>query len=252
MLTIFHYLLISIGINLLMFIPAFIFKTDKLTDISYALTFIIMVVAALIVSGLSAPALILALMVIAWGLRLGIFLFVRIGKMKKDRRFDGVRESFPKFVQFWVLQGLSVWVILVPALLFIIGRHTSVCWLGLLIWLIGLLVEAFADIQKYRFKQDKKNKAKFISTGLWRYSRHPNYFGEILCWLGIYLFVFRGFAALNKLFALISPLYITILLLFVTGLPQLEKYADQKWGKAKEYKEYKRKTSILIPWFPKR
>lgn len=257
MLNIFHYLLISIGINLLMFIPAFIFKTDHLTDLSYALTFIILAVAALLLNGITPTGLIVALMVVAWGLRLGIFLFVRIRKMKRDSRFDGVRESFAKFLKFWVLQGLSVWVVLISAIIFITQGYSSqgyaaVCWMGLLVWLLGLSTEAISDLQKYQFNQNKKNNGKFISTGLWKYSRHPNYFGEILCWTGMYIFVFRIFSPTNMIIGLASPLYIATLLLFVTGLPPLEKFADEKWGKTKEYKEYKRKTSIMVPWFPKK
>jgi steroid 5-alpha reductase family enzyme len=123
--------------------------------------------------------------------------------------------------------------------------------LGLGIWFIGLIIEATADIQKYKFKLDKKNKDKFIDIGIWKYSRHPNYFGEILCWVGVYVFVFLSFSISEKLIALIGPLFITTLLLFVSGIPLLEKYADKKWGKEKDYQEYKKNTNILIPWFKK-
>lgn len=252
MLNIFHYLLIALGINILMFIPAFKFKTDKLTDLSYSLTFIILIILALILSNITTTKIILSLMVLAWGLRLGIFLFIRIRKMKKDKRFDGMRESFFRFLKFWVLQGFAVWVILIPSLFFINSKINEVIWPGLIIWALGLIIESIADFQKYAFKQDKKNKDKFIQTGIWKYSRHPNYFGEMLCWIGIYVFVFNSLTYIQKIIALSSPLFIIILLLFVTGLPMLEKYADKKWGKQKDYQEYKRKTSILIPWIPKK
>ena len=252
MLNIFHYLIIALGINILMFIPAFKFKTDKLTDLSYSLTFIILIILALILSNITTTKIILSLMVLAWGLRLGIFLFIRIRKMKKDKRFDGMRESFFRFLKFWVLQGLAVWVILIPAFFFINSDIIKISWIGFIIWALGLIIESTADFQKYSFKQDKKNKDKFIQTGLWKYSRHPNYFGEILCWVGIYIFVFNSLTMLQKIIALVSPLFIIILLLFVTGLPMLEKYANKKWGKQKDYQEYRRRTSILIPWIPKR
>ena len=190
-------------------------------------------------------------MVIAWALRLGIFLFVRIRKIQKDKRFDGIRESFLRFIKFWLLQGVTVFVILLPALFFITGDAARVWWLGLLVWLLGFLIESTADFQKYLFKQDKSNKDKFISTGIWRYSRHPNYFGEILCWLGIYIFVLPSLSLLQAAIALISPAAISFLLIFATGIPPLERYADKKWGNLKEYKEYKRSTSILIPWLRK-
>jgi steroid 5-alpha reductase family enzyme len=102
-------------------------------------------------------------------------------------------------------------------------------------------------LQKYNF--NKLKTGKWISIGLWKYSRHPNYFGEILCWIGIYIFAFSSLTNLDKLIALISPAYIAFLLIFVTGLPPLEKFADEKWGKDKEYQKYKKRTSILIPWF---
>ncbi len=244
--------IISIGINLFMFIPAFLFKTDKLTDLSYSITFIVLILSAFLIDASLSLKLILALMVIAWALRLGIFLFIRIWNIKKDKRFDGIRESFLRFIKFWLLQGLAVWVILLPSLFFIIGDAKRVCWLGLFIWLSGLLIESTADFQKYLFNQNKKNKGKFISSGIWKYSRHPNYFGEISCWVGIYIFVFPSLSWLQAMIALISPLMIASLLIFITGLPPLEKYADVRWGKQKDYKEYKKKTSILIPWFRKR
>jgi steroid 5-alpha reductase family enzyme len=252
MLEILLYLLISLGINIVMFIPAFIFRTDKLTDLSYALSFIILIVISLLLSQYASLKLVLALMVIAWGLRLGIFLFIRIRKMKFDKRFDGMRESFPRFLKFWLLQGLTVWIILLSTIFFMDSAASRVCWLGLLIWAAGLIIEAISDIQKYKFNHDKRNKDKFIQSGIWKYSRHPNYFGEMSCWVGIYIFVFPSLTVLQRLLALASPLFIIILLLFVTGLPLLEKSADAKWGKLKDYREYKRRTSILVPWFRKR
>lgn len=252
MIELFYYLIVALGINLIMFIPGYLFKTDKLTDLSYALTFIILTLASLILSEISALKIILFAMILIWGLRLGIFLYIRIRKIKYDKRFDGIRESFSKFLRFWVLQGLAVWVILIPTLYFMNSDSNSVYWIGLIIWAFGLTIESIADIQKFSFSQNTKNKDKFINIGLWKYSRHPNYFGEILCWVGIYFFVFSSLADLQKIIALASPVFIIILLLFVTGLPPLEKSADNKWGKQQDYKEYKRTTSILIPWIPKR
>jgi len=252
MIELLYYLIMALGINLIMFIPGYFFKTDKLTDLSYALTFIILTLTSLILSNISLLKIIISAMILVWALRLGIFLFVRIRKIKYDKRFDGIRESFKKFLKFWVLQGLSVWIILIPTLFFINSNSDSVLWVGLIIWALGLAIESISDIQKYNFTQNKNNSGKFINIGLWKYSRHPNYFGEILCWVGIYVFTFVSFSTFQKIIGLVSPLFITILLLFITGLPPLEKSADNKWGKQKDYKEYKRKTSILIPWIPKK
>lgn len=251
MLEIFYYLLIALGVNILMFIPAYLFKTDKLTDLSYSFSFVIVITIALLINGLNVFNLILTTMVILWGLRLGTFLFIRIRNMKRDKRFDGIRESFVRFLRFWLLQGLGVWIILLPALFFMQSQSRKVFLLGGFIWAFGLMIESIADLQKYSFKQIKANRNKFIQQGLWRYSRHPNYFGEILCWIGIYLFVFISLSSVEMIMALLSPAFIIIILLFVTGIPPLEKKAEEKWGGTKEYREYKRKTNLLIPWLPK-
>ncbi|MFP4656189.1 MAG: DUF1295 domain-containing protein [Candidatus Woesearchaeota archaeon] len=103
-------------------------------------------------------------------------------------------------------------------------------------------IESFSDFQKLTFKKQPKNKGRFIKSGLWKYSRHPNYFGEILCWIGVY--VFCGV----WMWGLISPIFITTMLLFVSGIPLLEKKADEKWGGSREYQKYKHETPILIPW----
>ncbi|MFW6025251.1 MAG: DUF1295 domain-containing protein [Candidatus Woesearchaeota archaeon] len=234
-----------------MFIPAFLFKTDKLTDFSYSLTFIFLTLFAFFSKQIHLRNIIITIMIVLWALRLGIFLLIRIFKSKKDRRFDGIRESFLKFLQFWVLQGISVWIILIPTLFFFLSDYNNVYWSGLFIWAFGLSFEAISDYQKYQFKQKSKNKGDFINTGLWRYSRHPNYFGEILCWVGIYIFVFPTLTILESFIGLISPIYIASLIIFFTGIPKLEKYADKKWGNRRKYQEYKKRTNKLIPWIPK-
>ncbi|NCT55531.1 DUF1295 domain-containing protein [bacterium] len=249
--TLITYLTFALLINILMFIPAFIYKTDKLTDLSYSLTFIFLITFSLLKNSIVPLNIVVWLAVFLWGVRLGAFLFIRIRKITKDKRFDGIRESFFAFLRFWVLQGLAVWVILLPSLLFIQSDNKSVFMPGISIWLFGLIIESFADLQKYKFTQNPSNKDKFINVGLWKYSRHPNYFGEILCWLGIYIFVFPSLSFLFQIIALSGPLFIVVLLLFATGIPPLEKYADKKWGKDKSYVDYKSKTSILIPWFNK-
>jgi steroid 5-alpha reductase family enzyme len=234
-------LIFSMVFNILMFIPAFIFKTDKLTDLSYAITFIGLSIYIFLSKTFSIGNLLLFLMILAWALRLGTFLFIRIQKQKKDDRFDNIRNKFFKFLGFWLLQGFTVWIVMLSVILFD-GKYNLI---GLLIWFCGLLIESFADAQKSRFIKNPKNKGDFISSGLWKNSRHPNYFGEIMCWVGVYVFSGVWF------FGIISPLYIFSLLSFVSGIPILEKKADKIWGKRKDYQEYKKSTSILVPWFKK-
>lgn len=252
---IFFALIISLAIQVVLFIPAFIFKTDKLTDFSYSLTFIILTLFLFLTNNISTSKIILVSMVLIWAFRLGIFLFIRITKIRRDKRFDGVRESFTKFAQFWILQGIAVWVILIPSIFFLTQETilTKLSYFGILIWVTGFLIETISDAQKFSFMQGNgKNKSKWISTGLWKYSRHPNYFGEMLCWIGVYLFVVSGLTISQALISIIGPLFIIFILLFGTGVPKLEESADKKFGKIKEYQEYKRRTSLVILWPRKR
>ena len=242
-------LAVALGINLLMFGVAYKFQTDKLTDISYALTFIVLVLWAFYTHDHNTVKATGAAMVCVWAARLGSFLLYRIRKTGTDHRFDDIRGNFKKFLQFWVLQGVSVWVILIPMLLLLTQTQTLfsiVSLLGLLVWAFGLVVEATADIQKFRFTSNPANKGKWIDQGIWKLSRHPNYFGEICVWVGTYLFAVSSLHTGQVIVAIVSPLFITSLLLFVSGIPKLEKSADQRWGKDKAYQEYKRRTSLLI------
>lgn len=245
----------SVVFNMAMFLIAFRNKTDKLTDISYAATFIGLVMYNLVVaSELTVYKWILAFMIMLWSVRIGMYLFIRINKTGKDRRFDGMRENFWRFAGFWLIQAITVWAVLVgSSLYFITGAKpiTGFMVAGIIVWFAGLIIEAIADFQKYQFIQDKKNKNKWIQSGVWKYSRHPNYFGEILVWFGVYVFVVSGLTGSDQLFAMASPLFITFMLLFVSGIPLLEKSADAKWGKDSAYKKYKKSTSVLVPFPPK-
>jgi steroid 5-alpha reductase family enzyme len=246
---------LSLFINIAMFLVAFKQQTDKLTDISYAVTFVVLVTyAAVSTNEMDTPKWILLSMVLLWALRIGGYLFLRINKMGRDKRFDNKRSHFFRFLGFWLLQAVTVWVVMLGAIEFyaesikpISGFMVS----GVTIWAVGLVVEAVADRQKFQFFQDKSNKNKWIASGLWKYSRHPNYFGEILVWFGVYVFVVSGLDGSAQYIAMASPLFITFLLLFVSGVPLLEKSADKKWGKDKKYLEYKKSTSVVVPFPPK-
>lgn len=243
-------LLVALVINFVMFLIAFRFKTDKLTDVSYGLTFVAIVLYGLVTNSQTDYSLALFGMITIWAFRLGGFLLFRIRKMGRDRRFDGMRENFVAFGRFWLLQAITVWVILIPSSFAFASERpfvSDLILLGIVVWAAGLVIESQADMQKYRFNQNPKNKGKWIEEGIWRYSRHPNYFGEILVWVGLYLYVFPGLTGFQPLVGLISPLFITALLLFVSGVPILEKSADKKWGKLKDYQAYKRTTHLVIP-----
>jgi len=189
-------------------------------------------------------------LVTAWGIRLSTYLFIRILRTGKDKRFDGIREDTPKFASFWLLQAVSIFVILLPTtyiLLKPIQMELSILAIvGMILSILGILIEGFADYQKFVFKNEIKNKEKWINTGLWKYSRHPNYLGEIMMWVGIFIFAIPYLTDLSWL-TVISPLYILILLLFVSGVPTLEKKDDERYKDNKEYMEYKKNTGILLP-----
>jgi steroid 5-alpha reductase family enzyme len=252
---IWYALLFSVLFNSSMFLVAYKQGTDKLTDISYAVTFIALAVFGLVRSpAISTAKWIIFCMVVLWALRIGGYLFIRIRATGKDKRFDKIRGNFKKFLGFWLLQALTVWVVMLGVLVFYsegtkpIGSFMVA---GMVVWFTGLLIEALADMQKFKFMQNKKNAGKWIQSGLWKYSRHPNYFGEILVWFGIYIFVVSGLQGGTQFIAMISPLFISFMLLFVSGVPLLEKSADARWGKDKNYQKYKNSTSVIIPFPPK-
>jgi steroid 5-alpha reductase family enzyme len=248
--------IVIFGIQLLCFAFAMTLHTDKLTDISYGMTFIIMVIIFLFTRRpVRWPKVAAAAMIVVWGLRLAGYLFVRIIRIGKDERFDDKRDSFKNFGAFWLLQAVSVWIILLP-LTFLFGYEDAARWpwvsaVGILVWAAGFAVEAAADRQKYRFKNKPENRGRWIDTGLWKYSRHPNYFGEILCWWGLFILAIPYLGGIGWT-GIIGPVHITILLIFVSGIPLLEKKADGKYGDSDEYREYKRRTSVLVPLPPKK
>jgi len=241
-------------IQWLAFIPAYLFQTEKFYDLTGSLTYIIVTGVALCYSRYSLPldarALLLAALVIVWALRLGTFLFRRIRKAGKDDRFDEIKPSFIRFLNAWTIQALWVTFTASAAL---IGITTAArkdldlfALIGFLVWLAGFSIEVIADAQKSRFNADPANRGKFIHTGLWSCSRHPNYFGEILLWVGVLIItlpVLHGW----QWVALISPLFVAFLLTRVSGIPLLEKKADARWGGQPEYEEYKKNTPVLIP-----
>jgi steroid 5-alpha reductase family enzyme len=244
-------LLFSVGFNIVMFIPAYLTQTDKLTDISYALSFLGLSSFSYYFSDRSLGATILYIAVLLWSFRIGSFLFMRIQRMKRDKRFDGMRENIFRFLGFWLLQGLTVFVVLLGPLVYWADPRGGVGVLaivGLLIFSKGLIVEAVADLQKFKFSGDKKNRDKWIESGLWGYSRHPNYLGEMTVWVGLCIYVVSSTLSSSEFaLALVSPIYIIALLLFVSGVPLLEKSADKKWGTRKEYQAYKKRVPVLIP-----
>jgi steroid 5-alpha reductase family enzyme len=238
-------------IQWLVFIPAYKFQTENFFDITGGLTYVtLVVIAVLLSSNLDVRSILLAALVIVWAVRLGSFLFGRIRKAGKDDRFDEIKPLFFRFLNTWTIQALWVTFTAAAALVAITTSTRKeldvFAIVGFLIWAIGFAIEVTADMQKSRFNADPTNKGKFISTGLWSRSRHPNYFGEIVLWIGVAIIalpVLQGW----QWVAMISPIFVILLLTRVSGIPLLEKKADKKWGGQEGYEEYKKKTPVLIP-----
>ena len=241
-------------IQWLVFIPSYIFQTEKFFDLTGSLTYITVTGLAVCYSRYSVPldarSILLAALVTVWALRLGSFLFSRIQKAGKDDRFDELKPNFFRFLNVWTIQGL--WVTFTAAAAWVAIANTTrreldlFAVIGFLVWLLGFASEVIADSQKSRFNADPANKGKFIRTGLWSRSRHPNYFGEIVLWLGVAIIaapVLQGW----QWIAMISPLFVALLLTRISGIPLLEKKADAKWGGQADYEEYKKNTPVLIP-----
>ncbi|MDO9086483.1 MAG: DUF1295 domain-containing protein [Anaerolineaceae bacterium] len=238
-------------IQWLVFIPAFRLQSEKFFDLTGSITYISVIsIAALLSTGLDARSILLWALVMIWAARLGTFLFRRIHKAGKDDRFDEIKPSFIRFLNVWTIQGLWVTFTMTAALIAITTtNHKSLdifTIIGFLVWVVGFSIEVAADTQKSRFNANPENKGKFIQTGLWSRSRHPNYFGEIFLWVGVAIIalpVLQGW----QWIALISPIFVTLLLTRVSGIPLLEKKADQKWGGQEDYEDYKQNTPVLIP-----
>lgn len=255
------YNLLSVGIlifaiQIVFFLFASAFKTDKITDISYSMTFVLVALVLLFSVGNYALAqLLIAGLITVWGLRLGGYLFTRIIRLGKDDRFDGIREKWLSFAGFWLLQAITIWIVMLPAIL-VLGMTTvfeasPLVWIGSAVWGVGFLIETVSDVQKYRFRNDPANNGKWIEHGLWRLSRHPNFFGESLCWWGLFLIALPFLQGL-MLISVVGPLFLTLMLLFVSGVPTVEKKAEQKYGDNPEFRAYKERTSIFIPLPPQK
>jgi len=243
--------LLILAVNMLFFIFAALLKTDVVTDLSYSLSFLIAAVVLMLryPSDGGLHALLATAMVGIWALRLGLYLFGRILKIRVDHRFDDKRDSFVRFGAFWILQTVTVWIVILPLTLYhsygFVRDITISSAAGIVIWAAGLIFEAVSDRQKQLYKN--KGGKGLLMEGLWKYSRHPNYFGEILLWWGFYLFLAGSLPLGPKLGALGGPLFISILLLFVSGIPLVEQGWQERYGSDPEFRRYMVQTSVIIP-----
>ncbi|PIA33575.1 hypothetical protein AQUCO_04100187v1 [Aquilegia coerulea] len=246
--------IITVVYQLVFFIITALLKFDKVTDFAGSTNFIILSIVTLVLKGdWHFRQVILTLLVVIWGLRLGLFLLMRILQWGEDRRLDAMRCNFGKLAVFWTFQAVWVWTVSLPVTVVNASdSHPSiqaVDIVGWIMWAVGLLVEATADQQKLLFKNSTQNRGKWCNVGLWKVSRHPNYFGELLLWWGIFVAstpILEG----AEWLVIFGPLFLSLLLLFVSGIPLLEESADKKFSNKADYRFYKKTTSPLIPLPP--
>jgi len=243
-------LFLSLLIQILFFIPSYIFKTEKLYDLIGSSTYVVVVSFAYYsVSNKTITDTILFIFVLIWGIRLGTYLFKRIQRDNDDIRFEKAKKNFFWFLQYWMGQALWVSITSSAAVIAILKTENNslniYVIVGVLIWIIGFSLEVIADLQKSKFKQIENTNKTFISKGLWSKSRHPNYFGEITLWIGIYIISVSSLSGIEIL-TVISPIFVYILLTRMSGINMLEKIADERYGHLDEYIEYKRNTPTLF------
>ena len=237
------------------FIPAYIGQTEKFYDLVGSSTYVF-VIGYVNFHNWSAPSvnwgsLVLAAFIVLWAARLGTFLFVRIKKNKEDKRFASIKPSATRFFMAWTLQGMWVSLCAMCALTAIASDQGVVInqffYAGALVFVTGLAMEIIADWQKSVFRENPKNKDQFIKHGLWSYSRHPNYFGEIILWTGISIMSFSSLSGWQYI-TLISPIFTYVLLVYISGVRILEASGMEKWGHLESYRLYVRNTPSLIPF----
>ncbi|MCG8414717.1 MAG: DUF1295 domain-containing protein, partial [Pseudomonadales bacterium] len=216
------------------FLPSFMFQTEHYFDLTGGISYVATVALAYIaIPEMDVRGQLLCLLVAIWAARLGSFLFMRVKKAGKDRRFDEIKKNFFRFAFTWTMGGGWVFITMAAALAAITSETQKplgvFAFAGTAIWLFGFAIEVIADRQKTEFRNDPDNAEKFISTGLWARSRHPNYFGEIVLWLGVAVIALPVLSGW-QLLTLISPVFVMLLLIKVSGVRLLEENGKKRWG----------------------
>jgi steroid 5-alpha reductase family enzyme len=237
-----------------LFVLALIRKRNDIADVGWGLGFILVDLISLWISGNVTPRKVLILvLVVLWGLRLAIHIGMRNRGKKEDYRYKKWREDWGdnwvirSYLQVFLLQGLFMLLITFPLMLantYDVRPLGLLDVLGVVVWAVGFFFEAIGDYQLTQFVSNPDNRGKIMRYGLWRYTRHPNYFGEVTQWWGVFLIVL---SVPNAWMGIIGPLTISLLILRVSGIPLLEKQFEGN----PEWEEYKSRTSVFFPWFPK-
>ena len=242
--------IIAFTINWLAYIPAILAQTEHYYDLIGATTYIsVIATASLLSNDLDLRAYIVIAMVIFWAVRLGSYLYFRVKRNGKDGRFDEMKVRPLNFLVAWTMQAL--WVVMTAACALAIitsQERVPLSLLGIVgtcVWLIGITIEIIADLQKSQFKQDTNNEGKFINTGLWSWSQHPNYLGEIILWVGIAIIAMPILSGLQW-FCLLSPVFVFVLLRYISGVNLSHEIGDKRWGDNPDYLQYRKNTPILV------
>uniref|UniRef100_A0A336LTJ1 CSON004346 protein n=1 Tax=Culicoides sonorensis TaxID=179676 RepID=A0A336LTJ1_CULSO len=235
--------------------------TEKYYDLIGSLTYLSTICVSLFtispISQISARQIIVSVCAAIWAIRLGSFLFYRIHTSGGvDSRFAEIKRDWGRFLIAWTIQGAWVFITLLSVL--VVNQKVNqvplkiINYVGIGVWVAGFIIEVTADFQKLLFKKDPANAGRWIDTGLWSVSRHPNYFGEIVIWIGVSLMCIDDFNDVRRLITLcISPVFVALLLIFISGIPLLEQKADDRWGESELYQKYKKNTPVLVPFLKK-
>ena len=248
--------LLAYVIHWIAYIPAYLFQTEKFYDLTGSLTYLTVIWFVYFSSGqtneFNAQSLLLTVLISLWAVRLGSFLFSRIHKDGEDKRFRTIKTSASQFFMTWTLQGMWVSICSMCAITAISSSDgiipNNLFYIGFALFIIGFSIEIIADRQKTVFRSIEENKDKFITTGLWSKSQHPNYFGEILLWSAVAIMSFSSLSGTQYL-TMISPVFTYVLLVYISGIRMLDDMGNKKWGHLEEYRAYKDKTPRIIPKF---
>ena len=246
---------ISFVIHGVLFIPSYVFQTEKFYDLTGSVTYITIISYVIyeiyqVSESLDPRILVIAACIMVWTIRLGGFLFWRVLKDGEDKRFRSILPSFTQLLMTWALSAAWVFIQSLSALVAITAvtqvEFGILGYVGLSLWVFGFIFEVIADHQKTKFKANPDNEGRFINEGLWKKSRHPNYFGEIVLWVGVSIMSVASMTGLQYV-SLISPLFSFLLIYYVSGVRMLEARSDKKWGSSKDYQEYKNNVPIFVP-----
>jgi steroid 5-alpha reductase family enzyme len=234
------------------FIPAYMFQTEKFFDLTGSITYssVFIYCIYLTTSGdLNWGSLVISILVILWAGRLGTFLFTRIAKDGEDKRFRTIKPDIAQFFMTWTLQGMWVSLCSLCAITGIASETgiivNNIFYIGLVMFIGGFVIEIVADQQKSAFRAIPENRNKFITSGLWSKSRHPNYFGEITLWTGVAVMSFSSLSGIEYL-TLISPIFTYLLLVKISGVRMLEGRGQKTWGNDEDYIAYMNNTPMVM------